>query len=221
MSKLNEAVIPVLLILLSLNIYSEPTGQSSLYTLEETTGEDVSTYNLNIKFENDHYYIQTEFSLFVYTKDFECHLWKYKNEEDNSSFTAELKNGYIQVRGIYYGERVSKKFRVKKNFWHQAYFLIGPEPNLKQNRKEIVFNVIDMDEMKMREMLGRREKRETLTLAGRSVAGEHYVITLPGFMGMFWDSDFWYNPENGRFLLSKVPRGPNAPVTTTEDITKL
>lgn len=214
-------MIAALLILVSANTFSQAIGQSSFYTLQDTTGDDVSTYNLNITFENNKYYIETEISQYVYSKDFECLSWKYKNEEDSSSFTAELKDGMVNVRGIYKGERVSKKFKVKKSFWHQACFIIGPVQNLQQNKKELVFNVIDMDEMVMRDMIGKRDKSENVTFNNSEVEADHYIITLPGFLGMFWSSDFWYNSENGRFVLSKVPRGPNAPVTTTEDITKL
>lgn len=135
----------------------------------------------------------------------------YDMPREGKKLTAEREGNSLILKGTDgKGKIIDKKINLKKK-WLSSYSMMTEFVGSSKTEMEFCF-IIPMD-FSLVDMKAVKEKEEIIQINGLPVETVKVKITLPGFMGKFWSSYFWYRKDDGLFVKSEENRGgPGAPL---------
>ena len=132
----------------------------------------------------------------------------YIKNKDYSKFT--LKNGVLTAEGVIKGESLKEIYEMKKSLWVQE-FEFGLYPFLVSDKTSWSFEILHPKNFKLHKMIAKKHGKETITINNKPYKTLVVHITLPGFKGIFWKAELWYDAETSNLLMYKSNEGPNTP----------
>lgn len=140
--------------------------------------------------------MEPNFSLLSYSGDDELTI-KRKGEE------------LIAKRG-----KLEKRYNIGHRRWIQN-FTFSFVPFLKSGADGTKFSVIRPKDLSHHTLLAKKRGIVDLELEGKTFKAIKIDLSLPGFIGVFWQAEAWFDPGTFFLLKYRGNSGPGTPTSTT------
>jgi hypothetical protein len=146
---------------------------------------------------------------------FETHSFHFVNKLQGSDYTATRNGNKIKVSGRLKNRTLNREFSINGNPWLQAldYAL---EQFAGTGKNKITFWFFNANECEIHEMEATKQGVKTITVNSKSSAAQHIKVNLTGFASIFWSADYWFRPEDNRFIRYETVEGAGGPKITIE-----
>lgn len=193
---------------------------------QEKTGDQTTVHRFVIDKESDGFKIQLTSTfpdkvfeqVFYVDGSLKSTGWEFSNEKKNTKVSARLEDDMVVLTGIHEGKAISKKFKVRGEFWNQTFnfglrdFSIGESDKI----RFCAIGVEGPGEMKMGKFTVTKEGTEKTIVNGEEVETIRIKITLSGMLSVFWHGDYWYRQTDGRFIKYRGKNAPRQPVSESQ-----
>ncbi len=188
------------------------TQTLSYQTVKDNDNSNISYHDVVINEADGNYSVTTYFPNesweFILSPVFSTIEWKYSNPDMGVDVKAVKTSNIISIKGINKNEKYAKQVKLGTDPWLQQWDL-GLKSFVISADKRIVFysfNPMDVS------IFGRFEANklgmEKITVNGAVFEAQHVRINLEGLFSVFWHGDYYFRPDNGRFILYLGKTGP-------------
>ena len=130
--------------------------------------------------------------------------WHYGRPSDNTEITAERKDGYIHMTGVFKGKTQDKTFKIGDGLWYQMMDMAMPA-FIASSEEEIVFYSIGTGDnrgaMGLGEFAAKKEGEETVEVKGVPYDCVKISFVLTAF-SWAWKGLYWYDKKTGQMVQS-------------------
>jgi hypothetical protein len=134
--------------------------------------------------------------------------WKYSNPDMGVDVKAVKTSNFISIKGINKNEKYAKQVKLDSEPWLQQWDL-GLKYFVVSTDKRIVFYSFNpMDVSIFGKFEANKLGLEKITVNGEVMEARHVRINLEGLFAAFWHGDYYFRPDDGRFILYLGKTGP-------------
>jgi hypothetical protein len=144
---------------------------------------------------------------FTCDKDWNVKIWKFKNKDEGSDFTATRNDNIIKIEGQMNGRTVIKELKIDGKPWYQM-IPFALSDFVKSGKESLEFWIVQKNKMEAIETIFKRGNVENIEIEGKIFETIKVRHTLPGVKGAFWGSDYWVRKTDGVYVKFKGLKGP-------------
>jgi hypothetical protein len=133
--------------------------------------------------------------------------FSYGNTEQRTLYSATREGNALRLVGTVRGKPVSRLSRIDELPVYQSVERSLQGFAISGSSQTIYFWMVMPMDARVYRLMGRREGREIITVAGERVEAEKVKVSLTGIASFIWSSIYWYRPTEGTFLRSECVRG--------------
>ncbi len=194
---------------------------------ETTSGNDIDIKITINKLENE-YLVKTSSVVnndeMIYNTDLSLSVirWKYYKPDNGTDVILARSGKSISIMGRHKNKKIENKIEVDDLPWYEACFLgMGFKDFIASEKNTIDFLAMNPEDLKIYKYELKKERTETIEINGQKVESVYAKISLTGFLKLFWSGEMWFRKSDGVFILSKMTKGPGAPVSTMKLIEEI
>lgn len=196
---------------------SATAGGVEAYRYREITGESVKTVDWRLT-KGDTFVLTTatarERNVTVAGPGYDTIEWRTVNAQEQTHLTARRHGDAIALSGRFKGEPIDRTLAIDDRPWYQATSL-SLRDFIASADTERAFWTIRTDTLTVHRVKAIKKGIQRVEAGNRPKALLHIRLTLPGWRGPFWKSDYWFGLPDGVFYRFEGPSGPpGAPMTT-------
>jgi hypothetical protein len=145
--------------------------------------------------------------------------WVYHYPAGSADVTCKRSGNSILVDGIIKGRKIEKTHAIDGNPWYQDWGL-GLRAFIRgRDTRWQFWSVNPGDPGAIAKFEATKEGEESLTFNGAPVETMRVKVSLPGFLSIFFQADFWFRASDGVLVRWKFPRGSGKPALVTDLVT--
>jgi hypothetical protein len=148
------------------------------------------------------------------TPSYKIEKYSYKAKNKPIEYTLFLKNRTLYLNGNINNKKLKRMYKIKNVPWIQQ-LCFGLKPFILSKKKSLKFYIVSPRDFSLVKMIVKKEKTETLTIKNQKFRARKVKLTLPGFKGMFWSANLWFDTKSGDFLKYRGNKGPGTYTKTT------
>lgn len=148
------------------------------------------------------------------TPSFKIEKYSYKSKNKPIEYTLILKNRTLYLDGNINNKKLKRKYKINNVPWIQQ-LCFGLTPFILSKKKSLKFYIVSPRDFALIKMIVKKEKIEILTIKNQKFKARKIKLTLPGFKGMFWSANLWFDTRTGDFLKYRGNKGPGTSTKTT------
>ncbi len=176
----------------------EKKDDKLLLQVSENIGPTTLTFSENFKKLNDY--------KFISSSNKPSYMLTKKGDKININY---LKNKGSLQNGT-----------LKSNLPWIQQFGFGLRPFMSSSHAKIKFTVVNSDKTDLVKIVALKEEKLNLKIKDKNYKAQHIKVTLPGFKGMFWQADLYFDIASHDMLKYEGNSGPGTPTETQLFISK-
>lgn len=208
-----------LLIFAQIFLYGDKSNPTANYQYTyKSVKEDQSTKTIwNVKQKDEMYYINGKSKNSL--TEIECDDQGYFDRFYSKSFDQPIEyeiirdGNHLWANGTFHGKKKSEYHFLKRNPWLQQLGF-GLRAFAASTDETFYFCILNESDFALHDMVAKKQEIAPLKIDGKEYQAQKLHLTLPGFKGMFWSAEIWYDTKSGDCLLYKGNEGPKTPITT-------
>ncbi len=146
-------------------------------------------------------------------ENFNIIKYTYTATDGQNKYKFRQEGNLIRAEGLFDGRWRNQSLRIGNKLWVQD-FSFSLKAFIDSTYTQYHFSVINPSDLTLVEMIAKKETTAVITIGDKEYEAIKINLNLPGFKGMFWSGELWYDLKEKNMLIFKANNGPNTPITT-------